>query len=127
MEVTVLLWILTYFHFAGKGTLRLNNSVQAYNSVDCQMQLILVSRERNGKTTKVADSELVLGAEFLFTTFSFDLVLTVKVFCVALHQNFGTWLFHLEIHSLYICGTPHKKIKPWLAAKPQKMFRIRNG
>ena len=77
MEVTVLLWILTYFHFAGKGTLRLNNSVQAYNSVDCQMQLILVSRGRNGKTTKVADSELVLGAEFLSTTFSFDLVLTV--------------------------------------------------
>ena len=38
-----------------------------------------------GKTTKVAESKLVLGAEFLFTTFTFDLVLTAHVFCVALH------------------------------------------
>ena len=65
------------------------------------------SREK-GKTTKVAESKLVLGAEFLFTTFTFDLVLTAHVFCVALHQSFGIELFHLEIHSLYICGTPHK-------------------
>ena len=66
------------------------------------------SREK-GKTTKVAESKLVLGADFLFTTFTFDLVLTAHIFCVAWHQNFGTELFHLEIHSLYICGTPHKK------------------
>ena len=58
------------------------------------------SREK-GKTTKVAESKLVLGAEFLFTTFTFDLVLTAHVFCVALHQSFGIELFHLEIH-------PHK-------------------
>ena len=43
MRVTALLCILTYFHFTGKGTVRPNNSVQAYNSVDCQMQLILMS------------------------------------------------------------------------------------
>ena len=42
------------------------------------------SREK-GKITKVAESKLVLGAEFLFTTFTFDLVLTAHVFCVALH------------------------------------------
>ena len=58
------------------------------------------SREK-GKTTKVAESKLVLSAEFLFTTFTFDLVLTTRVFCVALHQSFGIELFHLEIH-------PHK-------------------
>ena len=91
------------------------------------MQLILMSQGRNGKTTKVAESKLVLGAEFLFTTFSFDLVLTVQVLCVALHQNFETCLFHLEIHSLHICGTPQKKIKPPLTAKLQKKFRICNG
>ena len=50
-------------------------------------------------------------------TFSFDLVLTAQVFCVALHQSFGTELFHLEIYSLYICGTHHKKIKSPLIAK----------
>ena len=53
------------------------------------------SREK-GKTTKVAESKLVLGAEFLFTTFTFDLVLTAHVFCVALHQSFGIELFHLR-------------------------------
>ena len=65
------------------------------------------AREK-GKTTKVAESKLVLSAEFLFTTFTFDLVLTTRVFCVALHQSFGIELFHLEIHSLYVCETPHK-------------------
>ena len=68
------------------------------------------SREK-GKTTKVAESKLVLGAEFLFTTFTFDLVLTAHVFCVALHQSFGSELFYLEINSLYICRTPHTKKK----------------
>ena len=76
-----------------------------------------MSRGRNGKTTKIAHGKLALGAEFLFTIFSFDLVLTAQVFCVALHQNFGIELFHLEIHSLYACGTPHKKIKLPLIAK----------
>ena len=66
------------------------------------------SREK-GKTTKVAESKLVLGAEFLFATFSFDLVLTAHVFCVALHQSFGIELFDFEIYGLYICETPHKK------------------
>ena len=66
------------------------------------------SREK-GKTTKVAESNLVLGVEFLFTIFTFDLVLTAYIFCVALHQSFGIELFHLEIHNLYICETPHKK------------------
>ena len=66
------------------------------------------SREK-GKTTKVAESKLVLGAEFLFATFSFDLVLTAHVFCVALYQSFGIVLFDFEIYSLYICETPHKK------------------
>ena len=66
------------------------------------------TREK-GKTTKVAESKLVLSAEFSFTTFTFDLVLTTRVFCVALHQSFGIELFHLEIHNLYICETPHKK------------------
>ena len=76
-----------------------------------------MSRGRNGKTTKIAKSKLVLGADFLFTTFSFDLVLTAYVFSVALHQSFGIELFHLEIHSLYICGRPPKKIKPPRIAK----------
>ena len=40
------------------------------------------SREK-GKTTKVAESKLVLGAEFLFTIFTFDLVLTAHIFCAA--------------------------------------------
>ena len=66
------------------------------------------SREK-GKTTKVAESKLVLGVEFLFTIFTFDLVLTAHIFCVALHQSFGIELFHLEKHSLYICGIPYKK------------------
>ena len=80
MKVTPLLCILPYFNFAWNGTLRPNNSVQACNLVDYQMQLILMSRGRNRITTKVAESKSVLGAEFLFTTFSFDLVLTVQVF-----------------------------------------------
>ena len=63
------------------------------------------AREK-GKTTKVAESKLVLSAEF--TTFTFDLVLTAHVFHIALHQSFGIELFHLKIHSLYVCGTPHK-------------------
>ena len=61
------------------------------------------------KTKKVAESKSVLDAEFLFTRFVFDLVLTAHIFCIALHQSFGIELFHLEMHSLYICGTPHKK------------------
>ena len=75
-----------------------------------------MSRGRNSKTTKVAESNLVLGAEFLSTTFSFDLflVLTVEVFCVALHQNFRIELFHLE-HIVCVYGTPHKKIKLLIA------------
>ena len=76
-----------------------------------------MSRGRKGKTTKVAEGKLVLGAEFLFTTFSLDLVLTTHIFCVALHQSFGIELFNIEMDSLYICGTPHKKIKPPLIAK----------
>ena len=64
---------------------------------------------RKGKTKKVAESKSVLDAEFLFTRFVFDLVLTALIFCIALHQSFGIELFHLEMHSLYICGTPHKK------------------
>ena len=83
-----------------------------------------MSRRRNDKTTKVVESKLNLGAEFLFVTFSFDLVLAAQVFCVALYQNFGIELFQLEIHSLYICGIPHKKIKPPLIAR-QKKFKIR--
>ena len=79
-----------------------------------------MSRERNSKTIKVAESKLVLGAEFLFTTFSFDL----EVFCLALHQNFRIELFHLK-HSLYIYETPHKKIK--LLISKYKKFQIRNG
>ena len=66
------------------------------------------SKEK-GKTNKVAESKLALGAEFLFTTFSFDLVLTAHVFYIALHQSFRTGLFDLETHSFYVCGTPHKK------------------
>ena len=70
-----------------------------------------MSQGRNSKTTKVAESKLVLGAEIFFTTFNFDLVLTAHVFCVPLHQSVEVELFYLEIHSLYICGTPHKKDK----------------
>ena len=44
------------------------------------------SREK-GKITKVAESKLVLDAEFLFTTFTLYLVLTAHVFCVALNQS----------------------------------------
>ena len=62
------------------------------------------SREK-GKNTKVAESKLVLGAEFLFKSSC----LIAHVFCVVLHQNFGIELLHFEIHSLYICGTPYKK------------------
>ena len=65
--------------------------------------------KQKGKTIKVAESKLVLGAELLFTTFTFDLILTAHVFCLALHQSFGIEWFHLEIHSSYICGTPHRK------------------
>ena len=98
-----------HYPFILKGTLRRNNSVQVYDSVEWQKHLILTSRERNGKCTKVAEGKLVLGAEFLFATFSFDLVLTAHVFCVALHQSFGIELFDFEIYGLYICETPHKK------------------
>ena len=52
-----------------------------------------------GKITKVAESKLVLSADFLFATFSYDLVLTAHVFCVASHES---------IHNLCICRTPHK-------------------
>ena len=106
MDVTTLESNALPFHFAWKGTLRPYNSVQAYNSVDCQKHLTLMSRERNSKTTKVAESKLVLGTEFLPTAFSFDLflVLTVQVFCVAMHQNFRIALFHLE-HIVYIWTT----------------------
>ena len=47
-----------------------------------------MSRGRNDKNTKVAVSKLVLGAKFLFATFSFDLILAAQVFYVALHQHF---------------------------------------
>ena len=77
----------------------------------------LIETRDKGKTTKVAESKLILGAEFSFTTFTLDLVLIAHVFSVALHQRFGIELFHLEIHSWYICGTPHKKIKRPLIAK----------
>ena len=60
------------------------------------------------KTKKVAESKSVLDAEFLFTRFVFELVLTTHVFCAAMLQSFGIELFHLEIHTLCICGTPHK-------------------
>ena len=40
--------------FCLKGTLRPNNSVQVYDSVEWQKHLILMSRGRNGKTTKVS-------------------------------------------------------------------------
>ena len=63
-------------------------------------------REKD-KTTKVAESKLVLGTEFLFTTFTFDLVLTAHVFCVALHQRFEIELFQLEIHCLYCMSMEH--------------------
>ena len=77
-----------------------------------------MSRGRNGKTTNVAESKLVLGAEIFFTTFNFDLVSTAHVFCVALHQSVGVELFHLEIHNLHI-SVKHliKKIKPPLIAR----------
>ena len=71
---------IALFYFAWNGTLRPNNSVQARNLVDYQMQLIVMSQGRKRITTKVAESKSVLGAKFLFTTFSFDLVLTVQVF-----------------------------------------------
>ena len=112
MEVTML-----ESNFCLKGTLIPNNSVQVYDSVEWQKHLILMNWRTNDKITKVAERKLVLGVDFLFTTFSFNLVLTARVFCVALHQTFGTELFHLQIHSLYICGTPHKKVKPTLIAK----------
>ena len=51
---------------------------------------------KKGKTTKVAESKLVLGADFLFTRFTFDLVLTAHVFCVALHQSFEIEFFALK-------------------------------
>ena len=79
MEVTALLCILPYFILL-EMVLRPNNSVQARNLVDYQMQLIVMSQGRKRITTKVAESKSVLGAKFLFTTFSFDLVLTVQVF-----------------------------------------------
>ena len=82
MEVTALLCVFTCFHFAWTGTLSPNNSVQAYNSVDCQVQLTLMFRGRNSKTNKVAERKLVLVAEFLFTTSSFGLILTIQVFFV---------------------------------------------
>ena len=68
----------------------------------------LNEKREKGKTTKVAESKLVLGAKFLFTTFTIELVLTTHVFCAAMLQSFGIELFHLEIHTLCICGTPHK-------------------
>ena len=104
MEVTTLESNALPFYFAWKGTPRPYNPAQGYNSVDCQKHLILVCRGRNSKTTKVAESMLVLGAEFLSTAFSFDLflVLTVAVFCIALHPNFRIELFHLE-HIVCIC------------------------
>ena len=37
-----------------------------------------MSRGRNDKTNKVAESKLVLDDEVLFTTFSFDLILAQK-------------------------------------------------
>ena len=77
---------------------------------------LIESREK-GPTTKVAESKLVLGAEFSFTTFTLELVLIGHVFCVALHQSFGIELFHFKIHSWYICGTPLKKTKRPLIAK----------
>ena len=85
MEVTTLESNALPFLFAWKGTLRPNNSAQAYNLVECQEHLILMSRGRNSKTTEVAESKFVLGAKFLFTTLSFNLLLTARVFCVALH------------------------------------------
>ena len=54
-----------------------------------------MSQGRSNRINKVAESKLVLGAEFLFTTFSFSLVLAAQVFCVALYQNLGFELLHL--------------------------------
>ena len=73
--------------FCLKGTLRPNNSVQVYDSVEWQKHLIFYGSREKGKITKVAESKLVLDAEFLFTTFTLYLVLTAHVFCVALNQS----------------------------------------
>ena len=105
-----------------------------------------MSRGRNDKTNKVAESKLVLDDEVLLTTFSFDLILAQKQppevlleisqnsqentcarvsFLVNLQAS-GVQLYHTFytehlwaqlIHSLYICGMPHKKINPPLTAK----------
>ena len=85
MEVTTLESNALPFNFTRKGTLRPYNSVQVYNSVNCQKHLILMSRERNNKTTKVAESKLVLGAEFLSTLFSLDLFLVFTAVVFVLH------------------------------------------
>ena len=78
MEITTLESNALPFHFAC-------NSVQVYNSVNCLKHLTLMSR--NCKTKKVEENKLVLGAEFLSITFTFDLllVLTVEDFfcCIA--------------------------------------------
>ena len=81
MEVKTLESNALRFHFAWKGTLRPNNPVPAYDSVGWQKYLILMSWVRNGKNTKVAESKIILGAEFLFATFIFDLVCNV-LYCI---------------------------------------------
>ena len=58
MEITTLESNALPFHFAWKVTLRPYNSVQVYNSVNCQKHLTLMSR--NCKTKKVAENKLVL-------------------------------------------------------------------
>ena len=87
MEVKTLESNALRFHFAWKGTLRPNNPVQAYDSVRWQKYLILMSWVRNGKNTKVAESKIILGAEFLCTTFIFDLVCNVLYYIKVLELN----------------------------------------
>ena len=105
IEVTTLQSNAFPFHFAWR--ILWNLMIQFRSMIEWKAFYLNESSEK-GKTANVAKSKLVLGAEFLLTTFTFDLVLTTHVFCVALHQSFGIELFHFEIHSLYICGTPHK-------------------
>ena len=87
----IILW------FCFKGTLRPNNSVQVYDSIEWQKHLIIISRGRKAKLPKLlkVGAEL-LSAELLFTTFTFDLVLTATYFVLHYIKGFELNCFTLK-------------------------------
>ena len=74
-----------------------------------------MSRGRNDKTNKVAESKLVLDDEVLFTTFSFDLILAQKqppevLLEISQNSQENTCARVWMLNELLVCWTITKRV-----------------